>query len=558
MTEGLRHGTRLQGGKYRIERVLGAGSFGITYLATAKVITQGNLGTMEVEAKVAIKEFFMRDVNTRRNDGSTIEGSTGSVFTNYRKKFKREAENLSKLSHPNIVKVFDVFDENNTTYYVMDFIEGENLDEYISRKGKLSEQRTISIITEIGKALEYLHSRKMLHLDIKPKNIMCGSNGMYYLIDFGLSKQFTDDGEPESSTTIGLGTPGYAPVEQAAYRQDGTFPETLDVYALGATMFKMLTGKRPPEATFVLNDGFPKDSLAGLGVSDRTVKAVESAMAPLRKNRSQNVKVVIGNLKEVGARDDEDESTVFEDTGSSISSQEEWERPLSQSKPRSNRKWIFWGVGIMAVIVIGIMLWVKSGIDNSASTANAVTDSKEVLDANGHEYVDLGLPSGVKWATCNVGASNPWEYGDYFAWGEVSPKSIYTRENCKTFGKNIGDISGNPEYDAARANWGGSWRMPTREESHELSRKCSWTWTENNGIKGYKIVGTNGNSIFLPAAGDRIKEFLDYVGENGSYWSSTPAEGNTENAYDRSFGDKSYGIYDIPRFYGQSVRPVTN
>ena len=171
---------------------------------------------MNVEAQVAIKEFFMSEVNSRRSDGSSVEGSSGSVFANYRKKFKKEAENLSKLSLSNIVKVVDVFDENNTTYYVMEFIEGKNLDDYIKQKGSLPEPEAISIIKEVGNALEYMHSRKMLHLDIKPKNIMRKPDGTIYLIDFGLSKQFTDNGEPESSTSIGLGTPGYAPIEQSS------------------------------------------------------------------------------------------------------------------------------------------------------------------------------------------------------------------------------------------------------------------------------------------------------------------------------------------------------
>lgn len=111
----------------------------------------------------------MSEVNSRRSDGSSVEGSSGSVFANYRKKFKKEAENLSKLSLSNIVKVVDVFDENNTTYYVMEFIEGKNLDDYIKQKGSLPEPEAISIIKEVGNALEYMHSRKMLHLDIKPK-----------------------------------------------------------------------------------------------------------------------------------------------------------------------------------------------------------------------------------------------------------------------------------------------------------------------------------------------------------------------------------------------------
>lgn len=146
MPHGLNKGATLQNGTYRIEKVLGQGSFGITYLAIAKFTTQGNLGKMEVEAKVAIKEFFMSEVNGRHEDGSSVEGSTGTVFSNYRKKFKKEAENLSKLEHPNIVKVFDVFDENNTTYYVMEFLEGQNLDDYIKATDSIGEKEAIRIV----------------------------------------------------------------------------------------------------------------------------------------------------------------------------------------------------------------------------------------------------------------------------------------------------------------------------------------------------------------------------------------------------------------------------
>ena len=255
--QALAPGSTLRGGKYKIEKILGQGSFGITYLASAKISSQGNLGTMEVEVKVAIKEFFMSEVNGRQTDGSSVDGSSGSVFTNYRRKFRKEAENLAGLKHSNIVRVFDVFDENNTTYYAMEYIDGSNLDDYIRERGSIPEHEALNIIAEIGGAVTYMHSRKMLHLDIKPKNIMRKAGGTGCLIDFGLSKQFTDDGEPESSTSIGLGTPGYAPIEQAGYTRDGSFPATLDIYALGATLFKMLTGKRLPEATYILNDGFP-------------------------------------------------------------------------------------------------------------------------------------------------------------------------------------------------------------------------------------------------------------------------------------------------------------
>ena len=144
--------------------------------------------------------------------------------------------------------------------------------------------------------------------------------------------------------------------------------------------------------------------------------------------------------------------------------------------------------------------------------------------------IDLGLS--VKWATCNVGASTSEFYGNYYAWGETSTKSEYWTSNSKTFGKNLGDISGNAQYDAARANWGGSWRMPRKAEFDELRKHCTWQWTTQNGVKGYKVTSkTNGNSIFLPAAGWRYGSSSHHdVGEEGKYWSSTPYEDDADDA----------------------------
>ena len=173
---------------------------------------------------------------------------------------------------------------------------------------------------------------------------------------------------------------------------------------------------------------------------------------------------------------------------------------------------------------------------------------------NGYKWVDLGLS--VKWACCNVGAESPEEYGDYFAWGETSPKDTYTNGNCKTDGKNIGDISGNPAYDAATANWGDDWRMPTKAEMQELLNYCTWTWAIQNGVKGYKVSSEeNGNSIFLPAAGYRDGSSL-YDADKGYYWCSTPNE-DMYRAFCFDFGGGGNGYFWIYRHYGHSVRPVT-
>lgn len=188
---------------------------------------------------------------------------------------------------------------------------------------------------------------------------------------------------------------------------------------------------------------------------------------------------------------------------------------------------------------------------------------------NGHEYVDLGLPSGLLWATCNVGANSPEDYGDYFAWGETEPKSNYnwnwstyfdTNNGGSTFQKynnNGGKKVLESSDDAAHVNWGGSWRMPTREEQIELLNECTWEWTTQNGVNGRKVTGPNGNSIFLPAAGGYCNSSLFDAGSEGNYWSSSLKAGDSSIAYSLYFNshrpDWSNLIY---RYYGLSVRPV--
>ena len=175
---------------------------------------------------------------------------------------------------------------------------------------------------------------------------------------------------------------------------------------------------------------------------------------------------------------------------------------------------------------------------------------------NGHSWVDLGLPSGKKWATCNVGATSPEEYGDYFAWGETTTKAEYREENSTTYGKTMNDISGNAQYDAATANWGGGWRMPTKEELNELRTKCTWTWTTQNGVNGYKVTGPSGANIFLPAAGGRNGSSLYGAGNYGLCWSSTPDDHDVNDAYLLYFYSSSHSMNNGLRNYGQSVRPV--
>jgi len=210
---------------------------------------------------------------------------------------------------------------------------------------------------------------------------------------------------------------------------------------------------------------------------------------------------------------------------------------------------------------------------NSVSEVKSVSSEEESKEniVNGHEYVDLGLS--VKWATCNVGATSPEEYGDYFAWGETKPKSDYswsTYKWCKGTYNSLTKYCTSSDYgtvdnkttlelsdDAARVNWGGTWRMPTDAELTELRTKCTWTRTAKNGVNGFEVKSkTNSNSIFLPAAGYRDGSSLSSAGSIGGYWSSSLGESDSGLAWDVCFGSGFVVRSDYYRYSGRSVRAV--
>ncbi len=223
-----------------------------------------------------------------------------------------------------------------------------------------------------------------------------------------------------------------------------------------------------------------------------------------------------------------------------------------------------------------VFLYYSTSANNSVIYIQIKSWEMSPTFENGHEWVDLGLS--VKWATCNVGASSPEDYGDYFAWGETEPKEVYdgstykycsngsyvslTKYNTSSSYGTIVDNKTQLELtdDAARANWGGSWRMPTDAEMTKLRSNCTWTWTSQNGVNGYRVTSkSNGNSIFLPAAGYRGSSLFN-AGSDGSYWSSSLDTDRPTYAWGVDFD--SYTVYgnnyynSLFRSYGRSVRPV--
>ncbi len=290
----LQPGTTLQGGKYRIERVLGQGGFGNTYEGYNTFFDE----------RVAIKEFFMQGLNDRDKESGTVSVSIErniEQFQEQREKFKKEAQRIRKLSNPHIIKVHDLFEENGTTYYVMDFIDGESLAEKLKRTGApLSEEEVTNILPQLLDALKTVHDAGIWHLDLKPANILIDKNDNVTLIDFGASKQLnTQKGGATTSTAISY-TNGYAPREQMEQNYDKFGPWT-DFYALGATLYTLLTNKRPPLPTDIDDDNSEDKHLAlpmPASVSVKSHDLIMWMMSTNRNRRPQNVDSIFTKIKE--------------------------------------------------------------------------------------------------------------------------------------------------------------------------------------------------------------------------------------------------------------------
>ena len=353
----LAAGTSLQGGRYVVERVLGQGGFGITYLCQ-----HTGLGK-----QVAIKEFFFAQFCERQGDTSHVTVPTvgnRELVEKFRRKFVKEARLIAgKLSQaPSVVNVSDVFDENGTSYYVMDYIEGRSLAEVLKKRGRLGEAEAIGIIEQVGKALAYVHSCGINHLDIKPANIMMSrATGRAVLIDFGVAKQYdATTGEATTTTPVGR-TPGYAPLEQYSLSGVSSFTPQSDIYALGATLYKLVTGDTPPEATAMPKDAvlpYPDD------ISAPVRRAITAAMQSHKEDRPTRVEDFLQLLhsqpkpKPSPKPKPDDDTTDIEEKPEVIVV-DPGPKPVSDSEIEpSRRKWLPWVVGVAVAVVafVAVML----------------------------------------------------------------------------------------------------------------------------------------------------------------------------------------------------------
>lgn len=401
----LANNTLLQGGKYKIVGHISSGGFGNTY---------EGVHTM-MDTRVAIKEFFPKMFCNRDENTSHITVATQSnkeLVDKLRKKFIEEAKAIFKMNHPNIVKVHDIFEENDTAYYVMDYIDGKSLGDIVKQRGPLPEAEAVGYIRQVADALKYVHSLNRLHLDIKPGNVMVDATGHAMLIDFGASKHYDMESGENTSTLMGVNTKGYAPVEQSTQSFTKFSPAT-DIYALGATLYKLLTGITPPDANLLMAK---EETLAPLPscISKSTHNAVLKAMTQIRAQRPQTIDVFLGLLDSKITNSFDDEVTMCEETEKARQAEEkchlteeeklkedesrraaeeearrkaeeEQKRKAEEQKRNTAKKsssknaWLWIVIGVIAVV--GIIFGVNSN-GNSSDSGNSKQSGVTVQSGN--------------------------------------------------------------------------------------------------------------------------------------------------------------------------------
>lgn len=421
----LANNTLLQGGKYKIVSHISSGGFGNTYEGVHTML----------DTKVAIKEFFPKMFCNRDENTSHITVATQSnreLVDKLRKKFIEEAKAIFKMNHPNIVKVHDIFEENGTAYYVMDYIDGKSLGNLVKQGGALPEAEAVGYIRQVADALKYVHSLNRLHLDIKPGNVMVEAAGHAMLIDFGASKHYDMESGENTSTLMGVNTKGYAPVEQSTQSFTKFSPAT-DIYALGATLYKLLTGITPPDANLLVAK---EETLAPLpgNISLSTRNAVLKAMTLIRADRPQTIDAFLSlldyksNDEETVCEEDElkrhaeearrraeqqkrkeeeahkaaeDEARRKADEAERKRKEEEEKARNTAKKSRSKNIWLWVVIGVIAIL--GIVIGINS---NGGSSANDNASSQQIesktFTANGVSF-DMMM---VKAGTFTMGATS--------------------------------------------------------------------------------------------------------------------------------------------------------
>lgn len=500
----LQLGAFLQNGKYRIVKVLGQGGFGITYMAEQ----------YPLKKKVAIKEFFIQDLCFRDNTANVRTLTQSDMVDRYRQKFFKEAQIQAQFNHPNIVRVIDFFKENGTGYYVMDYLEGENLAEIIAKNGPLSESTALRYIRKVADALDYIHQAKVNHLDIKPANIVvCRDNDEPVIIDFGVSKQYDEQKDQSTTTPPGVSN-GYSPIEQYESGGVSKFSPQADIYALGATLYKLLTGNTPPKASCLLNEGLPP---LPSHISTQVCWAIENAMQPRRYDRPGSIRELMAMLPAADSEETETVSptidNVYETPVPVPDESDEVVYPYEEISYERKRSFpYFWLIFPLAGLLLGglVMYFVlKSNSSAAGNDGDGMENTLEDVKEVGNPIIDNLVKNMVKveGATFTMGdTSGAYVENNEYPLHQVTLSSFHigryevTQEEWQAvMGSNPASFS-DPKRPVEFVSWddcqlfirklntltGKNFRLPTEAE---------WEFAAKGGVESHGYIYSGNNDL---------------------------------------------------------------
>jgi serine/threonine-protein kinase len=398
----LKQGHCLHNDKYRLLNALGEGGFSLTYRGAWKTEVQGNLGKVPTYIPVCIKEYFFKDHCFRNPQTCFVEtnSETGKeIFDKNKEKIIKEAQILSEIHHPNVVKVLEVFKQNNTVYIVMEFISGHSLKHEVEQNGVFTEEKLKKIIYVIGQALDYIHEKNILHLDIKPSNILMDNNNNPRLIDFGISKKYDLSKDQETSTTLLAASKGYASIEQ--YDSEGiqAFSPRPDIYSLGATMYYLLTGQVPTESILRSTKGLQNPRDLNPAISDNTEKVILKAMALNASDRYESVMDLLLDFGFDPACDTIDLSSVeqpeYPETDSKMNDEpydfdaedktQIHSAPVDKKKQKNKYAWIYFVVPFLVLGLFAFIIFGDFGKELPENPPESITD-----------IIDIPVPDSIK------------------------------------------------------------------------------------------------------------------------------------------------------------------
>ena len=497
--------------------------------------------------------FCNRDENTSHITVATQ--SNKELVDKLRKKFIEEAKAIFKMNHPNIVKVHDIFEENDTAYYVMDYIDGKSLGDIVKQRGPLPEVEAVGYIRQVADALKYVHSLNRLHLDIKPGNVMVDATGHAMLIDFGASKHYDMESGENTSTLMGVNTKGYAPVEQSTQSFTKFSPAT-DIYALGATLYKLLTGKTPPDANLLMAK---EETLAPLPscISKSTHNAVLKAMTLIRADRPQTIDVFLGLLDSKITNSFDDEVTMCKETEKARQTKEK--RRLTEEQKRNTAKksisknaWLWIVIGVIAVV--GIIIGVNSmsqQIFSKTYTANGVSFDMMMVKAG---TFTMGATSEMKALnsdekpTHQVTLTNDYYIGktevtqalwkavmgnnpSYFK-GDNLPVENVSWDDCQKFISKLNSLTGQNFRLPTEAEWEFAARGGNNSNHYQYSGSnelgdVAW-YDDNSGDKTHVVATKQPNELELYDMSGNVWEWCsDWYGHYSSSSLTNPTGPNS-------------------------------